>query len=556
MLKFLLTTLLSIVCFFSEAYAVNFEMSKKQLDYARKLYRSGEPARCLLLTNRIIDSYSSNRDIQHNDSLILMQAYFLCGNSNISIGSEKRGLQLLQLSSRYAKGVGDDKFLAQIYNSLFSVYYNTLDFAQAHYLLSQAIELSGRNGDIGNLTRLYNNKGLTYYAQGQYADALDYMQKALGNTRPNEKLERAQIYTNIAEVYYKRKSFVKSEEWLIKAIAEMHGMPLTARNMQSYLNLALVKAQNRKYAEAQKIQSQIYGVIPTLPLPQKVNSLRQLADINFVVGDSLRGLRDMLLYDELADSLQKQNYSTQTQQLLIAYDSERLSQHNNSLKDSLKARTVVIYGSMTFLVVVVAFSVVLWIRYREDRRKGQLISAQKEQLLLYEQKEHEREQRKMKMELEHKSRQLTSYTMDLAAVNEFHHKTAEEIETVRKLNASNAGDDGKNAIDEKLRNVQSSLMHFNDKPVNDDFRIFFEEVHPDYLKKLSHSYPKLSENDLRLCVYIFLGMSTKEIAALTCREVRSIESSRNRLRKKLGLAAGADVKTFLMSEEDRFNSMQ
>ena len=160
------------------------------------------------------------------------------------------------------------------------------------------------------------------------------------------------------------------------------------------------------------------------------------------------------------------------------------------------------------------------------------------------------------MELEHKSRQLTSYTMDLAAVNEFHHKTVEEIETVRKLNANNAGDADKIIIDEKLRNVQSSLTHFNDRPVNEDFRIFFEEVHPDYLKKLSYSYPKLSENDLRLCVYIFLGMSTKEIAALTCREVRSIESSRNRLRKKLDLAAGSDVRAFLLAEEERFNSMQ
>lgn len=556
MLKLLLTIIFSVVCFFSETYAVSLEMSKRQLDYARKSYRNGEHAHCLLLTNRIIDSYSSNHDIQHKDSLVLMQTFFLCGSSNIAIGSEKRGLQLLQLASGYAKGLGDDKFLAQIYNSLFYVYYNTLDFAQAQELLSLAIELSSRNGDVGYLTRLYNNKGLTFYAQGKYADALDYMQKALANTRPNEKFERAQIYTNIAEVYYKQNSFLKAEEWLTKALSEIHGMPVTARNIQSYLNFALVKAQNGKYAEAKKIQSQIYRIIATLPLPKKVNSLRQLADINFVVGDSLRGLHDMLLYDQLADSLQKQNYSSQTQQLLIAYDSERLAQHNSLLKESLKARTIVIYSSMTFLAVVVVFSVVLWIRYREDRRKGRLISAQKEQLLRYEQMEHEREQRKMKMELEHKSRQLASYTMDLAAVNEFHHKTVEEIETLRKLNANNAGDADKIIIDEKLRNVQSSLTHFNDRPVNEDFRIFFEEVHPDYLKKLSYSYPKLSENDLRLCVYIFLGMSTKEIAALTCREVRSVESSRNRLRKKLDLAAGSDVRAFLLAEEERFNSMQ
>lgn len=554
--KILLTIILSLVCFFSETYANNFDKFKKHLDYAEKLYKNGEQAKCLLLTNRIVDSYSQSQDIMHKDSAVLMKAFFLCGNANISLGNETKGLELLKRTSDYAKKIGDDKFLAQTYNSLFSVYYNTLDFVQAQDMLTQAIELSNKNGDRKNLTRLYNNKGLAFYAQRRYADALDYMMKAVGNTLPNERFERAQIYTNIAEVFYKQKKFGKTEEWLTKALLEMHGMPITAKNIQPYLNMALVKAQNGKYGDAKEIQAKLYRIIPSLPLPKKVNSLRQLADINFIIGDSIRGLHDMLLYDQLADSLQKQSYDSQTQQLLIAYDTERLSQHNIALKDSLQTKTIIIYGSLFFLIVVILFSVILCIRYKEDRRKGLLIAAQKEQLLRYEKKEHEREQKKMKEELEHKSRQLTSYTIDLAAVNEFHNKIAAEIESIRQLNEKNiAGSDNK-AIDEKLKNTETALTHFNDKPVNDDFRIFFEEVHPDYLKKLSHSYPKLSENDLRLCAYIFLGMSTKEIAALTYREVRSIESSRNRLRKKLDLEAGADVKVFLLALEERFNSMQ
>lgn len=57
----------------------------------------------------------------------------------------------------------------------------------------------------------------------------------------------------------------------------------------------------------------------------------------------------------------------------------------------------------------------------------------------------------------------------------------------------------------------------------------------------------MSSNDLRLCTYLYLNMSTKEIAALTCREVRSVESSRNRLRKKLELGAGEDITKYLKS---------
>lgn len=552
MTKVLPIIILYLICFAQGTYAESTQNIKAQYEKAEQLHTNGKQAECLLLTNQIIETLGTMHEMQRADSVTLMKAEWLCGNANIALGNGAKGLSLLEQSSGLAKTLGDMKFLAQVYNSIFYVYYNTLDFAQAQNLLAQAIELSTKTGDRKNLTRLYNNKGLTFYGQHRYAEALEQMQKALSSTLPEEHYERAQIYTNIAEVYYSQGAYAQTEQWLTKALNETRHLPINAKSIQTYLNMALVKAQNGKAGEAKEIQRSIYKVLPTLPLPQKVNALRQLADVNFSIGDSIKGLHDMLLYDQLADSLQKEDNNSQMRQLLIAYDTERLAQHNATLKESLHTRTFIIYGSLAFLAVVIIFSVMLWLKSREDKRKGRLIAAQKEQLLRYEQEEHERQQKKMRLELDHKSRQLTSYTIDLAAVNDFHQKVSKELEklqtTIDKKDASETT--------ETLKRIKSMLAHFNDKPVNDDFRIFFEEVHPEFLKKLSLAYPKLSENDLRLCAYIFLGMSTKEIAALTYHEVRSIESSRNRLRKKMNLENGADMKAFLMTEEERFNSMQ
>ncbi len=552
MTKVLPIIILYLICFAQGTYAESTQNIKAQYEKAEQLHTNGKQAECLLLTNQIIETLGTTHEMQRADSVTLMKAEWLCGNANIALGNGAKGLSLLEQSSGLAKTLGDMKFLAQVYNSIFYVYYNTLDFAQAQNLLAQAIELSTKTGDRKNLTRLYNNKGLTFYGQHRYAEALEQMQKALSNTLPEEHYERAQIYTNIAEVYYSQGVYAQTEQWLTKALNETRHLPINAKSIQTYLNMALVKAQNGKAGEAKEIQRSIYKVLPTLPLPLKVNALRQLADVNFSIGDSIKGLHDMLLYDQLADSLQKEDNNSQMRQLLIAYDTERLAQHNATLKESLHTRTFIIYGSLAFLAVVIIFSVMLWLKSREDKRKGRLIAAQKEQLLRYEQEEHERQQKKMRLELDHKSRQLTSYTIDLAAVNDFHQKVSKELEklqtTIDKKDASETT--------ETLKRIKSMLAHFNDKPVNDDFRIFFEEVHPEFLKKLSLAYPKLSENDLRLCAYIFLGMSTKEIAALTYHEVRSIESSRNRLRKKMNLENGADMKAFLMTEEERFNSMQ
>ena len=552
MTKALPIIIFCLVCFTLGTYAESTQNIKAQYEKAEQLHANGKQAECLLLTDHIIETLTAMRDMQRTDSATLMKAEWLCGNANISLGNGAKGLALLEQSSGLAKALGDMKFLAQVYNSIFYVYYNTLDFAQAQDLLTQAIELSTKTGDRKNLTRLYNNKGLTFYGQHRYTEALEQMQKALKNTLPEERYERAQIYTNIAEVYYSQGAYAQTERWLTKALAETRHLPINAKNIQSYLNMALVKAQNGKASEAKEIQRPIYKVLSSLPLPLKVNSLRQLADINFCIGDSIKGLHDLLLYDQLADSLQKEDNNSQMRQLLIAYDTERLSQHNTSLKESLHTRTIIVYGSLAFLAVVIIFSVMLWIKSREDKRKGRLIAAQKEQLLRYEQEEHERQQKKMRLELDHKSRQLTSYTIDLAAVNDFHQKVSKELEMLQTaINHKETAE-----TTEVLKRIKGMLAHFNDKPVNDDFRIYFEEVHPEFLKKLSLAYPKLSDNDLRLCAYIFLGMSTKEIAALTYHEVRSIESSRNRLRKKLSLENGADVKAFLMAEEERFNSVQ
>lgn len=66
--------------------------------------------------------------------------------------------------------------------------------------------------------------------------------------------------------------------------------------------------------------------------------------------------------------------------------------------------------------------------------------------------------------------------------------------------------------------------------------------------RIQSVFAKLTKNELNLCVMLLQGKTTKEIAELTNREVRSVESSRNRLRKKLELEKGTDLKAFLLGK--------
>jgi hypothetical protein len=69
----------------------------------------------------------------------------------------------------------------------------------------------------------------------------------------------------------------------------------------------------------------------------------------------------------------------------------------------------------------------------------------------------------------------------------------------------------------------------------DEFELRFLQVHLDFNKKIHALSPKLSSSERRLCYFLLVDMSTKEIANITGQTNRAVELGRIRLRKKLGL---------------------
>ncbi len=81
----------------------------------------------------------------------------------------------------------------------------------------------------------------------------------------------------------------------------------------------------------------------------------------------------------------------------------------------------------------------------------------------------------------------------------------------------------------------------------DDFKLHFEKVHQGFFTRLNGKYPGLTSKDQRLCAYIHLGLSTKDISGLVNITPESAEIGRIRLRKKLGLSRSVNLLTFLQT---------
>lgn len=531
-----------------------------------RLSERGETARSLMVLNRYIESFAYAK-ASRADSLLLTRALMRNARNYEDLGNQHQALVLLQRALSIAKRTADKRHLAALYNNIFAIYYSLREFDQAEDLLQMSLQLSIAAVDSMSIRNNYNNFGLVCYERGQYDKALAFMDKALAYAPRADRVGMSLIYTNRAEVFTRQNRLSQAERALQKALYLQRGHHRDNRTVQTRLNMTFLKARLGKRTEALTMQHALYHTMPHLPLAMQVNAYEQMADICFNLGDSLAALRNILRFMPLNDSLQRADNNSQLQQLLVAYDADRLKQHNTNLAQTvdiyrLKAegRTRLLAVAVPLLVILIVLVVLLWRRMRTDRAKNKLISEQQQQLLIYEQQEREREQQEMRrkqealkrkqqemaqrqeemsLELDHKNRQLTSYTLDLAAVNEFHQHVSASLSALRekKLSADEA--------DNELKDLILSLQHFNDKPLGDDFRVYFDEVHPGFLMRLSQQFSALSKADLRLCAYLHLGMTTKEIAALTFKEVRSVESARNRLRKKLNLPPETNLAQFL-----------
>lgn len=504
------------------------------LTRARQLQEKREFAAASKLLDRYIDNPPSK--LNREDSIDMTELLRLQGHNFLNLGVSSRAADLFEQALKIAEATGQTKQIAHLSNELFIIALNSGNLSMSSDLLNRSLELYRSMNDKLGEGKILNNMGILYYKQGKYDESLKHYRKSYDIIGPDTVL-RSVILINIAENYSALGDYQTADRYLDQAI-DLRGHRYDDSDaLQAWLNKAGLQANLGNGANAREILRTIGARIDLRDPDRLVESYTQMAKIYMSLGDSILGLRWGLKAQQIADSLNTKQENEQLREILVRYNSERVAEHNKILELNIKRQTQLNRVMVILISLVIAFALFLIFRIRSDRRKNKLIREQREQLLELERMEHDRKEKEFREELDYKNRQLTAYSIDAASISELHKIM---IDSLRKLRF--AGDQGaRNEINE----IISRLQNFNRKEVNEDFRVYFNEVHPDFLKRLSEKFPALTPNDHRLCSYLYLGMSTKEIAALTFREIRSVESSRLRLRKKLGITGDTTLHDFL-----------
>lgn len=145
---------------------------------------------------------------------------------------------------------------------------------------------------------------------------------------------------------------------------------------------------------------------------------------------------------------------------------------------------------------------------------------------------------KLEAEIQHKNTELASVAMHLLQKGEMLSKIKDQLNRA-KTDETQTNDD--------LKKIGRMLKE-EDK-VDSDWELFamhFDKVHSDFLAALKARFPNLSSNELKLCAYLKMNLSTKEIAQLMNIATRGVEISRYRLRKKLQIPREENLFNYLL----------
>lgn len=149
----------------------------------------------------------------------------------------------------------------------------------------------------------------------------------------------------------------------------------------------------------------------------------------------------------------------------------------------------------------------------------------------------------LQYELRHKSQELASSTMNLIRKNEI---LLEIVDTLNKTAEDIRKNTEPNTIIGRLNKVEKNIRE--NIQGDDNWKKFeenFDLVYENYLKRLGDAYPDLNVTDKKICAYIKMDLSSKDMAPLLNMTVRSIETNRYRIRQKLGLDRENNLSDFL-----------
>lgn len=513
--------------------------------FGRGMFERGEQNKAFQYFKQALDILDSEKKLVPAAKEFKSYCYLMLGAATDEVGMSQLSLDYYLKGLKICEEQRNHRDIAKFYNNIGVCCIRANDAAKAENYFKRALQLNTKYGIKQEMSINYTNLAQIEEMRGNMDLAIEYGLKAIQCL--NEKAEPYDYYSMqsaIGSLYVKKNEIHMARTWLENAYK--HQKSLNYRNSLFYTCLEFMKlagvtgnaADFERYkSEAERLANESKNSMVMLDF------YRTAGDYYKSKGDSEKAYEMTQKYIATQDSAyQAENKSRMEQNLNYFNLEKKTKEYESSISNWNPLWVLAICGSISLVLLGLLIWVIRTMRRSEKVRKEKaqtdaMLAELREQHLQDEIRRNEEAAR----ELNDNQRSLTAITLEKIKTNQ---TIDEVIQKVRQVLLSISARDKENQL--HLKSIVAKLSSLDNDVNWNEFQMYFGKVHPGFYQRLEEAHSELTPKDRRLCALIALGLSTKEIASLTFREVRSVETSRNRLRKKMQIASDVNLEDYLL----------
>jgi tetratricopeptide (TPR) repeat protein len=470
-----------------------------------------------------------------SDSLTFL-AHALLGTAYQLMGNYPKALQSYQTAIVYGQKFKNTSILAQPYGNIGNIYYYEKDFANALKFYERALQhlslidssdskqLLRKSGILSNIGVIYDETREFDKAEKINAEALALAKRA------NSHEQIANVVNNQGSLYKSRGNNKLAFKYLQDAMEIRKQNNNRLGLARSHLNLGQLYLEGLKdYKKGEYHLEQAILIGREVGTLQTVNSAYGFLQTLYQErGDYRNAYEAMKNFQGTRDSLYSEENAKKITQMTMQFEFDRKQAQLVADQKARELRFWMSAGGLSLLLIIVTL---LFFLQRSRAKRSEL-----EQVRLG------LEQINLKNELSLKDKELATNIMYLINKNELINTISEKLLEIKTSLVPEAQNPIQKIVLELQSNLQPELWK--------EFEFRFQQVHEQFYRSLNEKFPELTPSERRLCAFLKLNMTTKEISALTHQNAKSIDVARTRLRKKLNLT-GTDhnLSTFLETLE-------
>lgn len=460
----------------------------------------------------------------------LANVYFALGNVYHSISQPDTALSLYYLAKKYYQEAGNQSDLATVLNNIATVLMAAEKHEQALEYLKQALIINTKTDNVKGLMFNNSHTAVCYRNIGLPEQARQNLLENITLAKKHKlKADLAMYYMNLGNTLKDMTLFESAGCYYDSSLAICRALGIEYGILLNTINLGYLHQALNKYDSALYYFNKSLSIITDYDLKDEESKI--LLGIYECYKNT--GTYDSaLIYHEkyhlLRDTIYKVDVSQKIAELEGKYHQEKnlskialLNQDNYRIKAQQRLYFIGFISTLSLVIFLIL--------YRAYKTRNKLLQASLVQ----------KEKEKLEVDINAKQKELAVNAMHMLRINELSFDVCTELKKI----SNHVSTPNK----QQIKHLIASLEFAAPQKAWKEFETRFENVHQDFYRVLNELYPELTPTEIKICSFIRLNMTTKDIAILTNRSIRTIESTRGSIRKKLNLGSNTSLSGHLLS---------